>query len=60
MGIVTSQIEMLHVNIQELGTDVYVNGKGTHSNVSKLRNNILLLKLCMDEHQQIMEFVLSK
>lgn len=57
MGIVTSQIEMLYVYMQELGTDVDGNGEITHSNVGKLRNNILLLKLCMNEHQQIMEFV---
>lgn len=60
MGMVTAQFEMLHQQIEELGTNFKKVDETTLTYDMALRDNVLSAKLCLMEHQSILELVVDE
>lgn len=58
MAMITAQFQMLHVQIEQLGTNFDEIDKSERSHEMALRGNAVSLNLCLKEHEIILELVL--
>ncbi|KAJ6615657.1 Odorant receptor 2a [Pseudolycoriella hygida] len=56
MAMITTQLEVLHINIEELGTN-FDQSETDQSHRKIIEKNALSLNLCLREHQMILELV---